>query len=499
MALFNYATKEITLKIVYYGPGLSGKTTNIHHLHSALNTNSKGKLLSLSTESDRTLFFDFLPIEIGKIKEFSIRFQLYTVPGQVRYNATRKVVLKGADAVVFVADSQRDMKYQNLESFENMRENLIANNLNPDEIPVLFQYNKRDLKNVLSVSELNEDLNANGDYRVIEAEAVNGKGVEDSFQIITKLVLKDIARKHKIEIQPASGKTQTMQEKEISEAASVSVQPRPEEDIFKADDFETDDALSIITGEDSDFDGEIEEIFPYEPAESAKHSSVEPEAVQAEDEAGLIEADEYDISAEVSDDAAFDLSPRMEEPLRENETVIEVWPESDDLPVAEALRDDSEAELFESTVYQIDEPLDFEDDKGHDFDKELQKFTTVKTLDEAVGSDKKNFTQPARKIRDIPDSESDIPSDRNFSTVSDDMLALSRMISDMKAAILSLRNEMHAIKKSLDNLNETAANNTAGDKKLDDIKKEQQKASSTLKELVTLFNELRSRKHWFKF
>src|SRR4030065_1095541 len=166
MALFNYATKEITLKIVYYGPGLSGKTTNIQNLHSALNPDNKGKLLSLSTESDRTLFFDFLPVELGKIKEFSIRFQLYTVPGQVRYNATRKVVLKGADAVVFVADSQREMREQNIESFENMRDNLIANNINPDEFPLVLQYNKRDLKNLLTVDELNTDLNFDNIYNV---------------------------------------------------------------------------------------------------------------------------------------------------------------------------------------------------------------------------------------------------------------------------------------------------------------------------------------------
>jgi mutual gliding-motility protein MglA len=206
MALFNYATKEITLKIVYYGPGLSGKTTNIQYLHSALNANNKGKLLSLATESDRTLFFDFLPIELGKIKEFSIRFQLYTVPGQVRYNATRKVVLKGADAVVFVADSQRDMIDQNVESFENMRENLIANNINPDEIPVVLQYNKRDLKGILTLDELNADINKKKVYDVVEAEAIHGKGVEDTFQLVTKLVLKEIVRKHKIEIQPAATK-----------------------------------------------------------------------------------------------------------------------------------------------------------------------------------------------------------------------------------------------------------------------------------------------------
>jgi signal recognition particle receptor subunit beta len=200
MALFNYATKEITLKIVYYGPGLSGKTTNLQHLHSVLNPENKGRLLSLSTEADRTLFFDFLPVELGRIRDFSIRFQLYTVPGQVRYNATRKVVLKGADAVVFVADSQHDMKEQNVESFENMRENLLANNINPDEVPVVLQYNKRDLGNVASVEELNSDLNRR-QYPIIEASAISGTGVEDSFRLVTRLLLKHISKKHQIEIQ----------------------------------------------------------------------------------------------------------------------------------------------------------------------------------------------------------------------------------------------------------------------------------------------------------
>ncbi|MDA8432615.1 MAG: GTPase domain-containing protein, partial [Nitrospiraceae bacterium] len=205
MALFNYATKEITLKIVYYGPGLSGKTTNLQYLHSILNPENKGRLLSLSTEADRTLFFDFLPVELGKIRDFSIRFQLYTVPGQVRYNATRKVVLKGADAVVFVADSQRDMREQNIESFENMRENLLSNNINPDEVPIVLQYNKRDLGNVASVEELNADLNRN-QYHVVESSAISGTGVEDSFRLITRLLLKYISKKHQIEIQPSKEK-----------------------------------------------------------------------------------------------------------------------------------------------------------------------------------------------------------------------------------------------------------------------------------------------------
>jgi signal recognition particle receptor subunit beta len=210
MALFNYATKEITLKIVYYGPGLSGKTTNLQHLHSVLNPETKGKLLSLSTEADRTLFFDFLPVELGKIRDFSIRFQLYTVPGQVRYNATRKVVLKGADAVVFVADSQNEMREQNIESFANMRENLSSNNIDPDQLPVVLQYNKRDLKNISTVEELNRELNTS-DYPVVEASAVNGAGVEDTFKIITKQLIKDISRKHRIEIQPAEEKREPIQ------------------------------------------------------------------------------------------------------------------------------------------------------------------------------------------------------------------------------------------------------------------------------------------------
>lgn len=212
MALFNYATKEITIKLVYYGPGLSGKTTNLQYLHSIFDPVKKGKLLSLATESDRTLFFDFLPLELGKISEFSVRFQLYTVPGQVRYNATRKLVLKGADAIVFVADSQREMREQNLESFKNMGENLIANSINPDDIPVIFQYNKRDLSNIMSVEEINRVLNESRKYDYREAVAVNGKGVEDTFKAITKIVINRIAEKHKLRIQPAEPHEQALQE-----------------------------------------------------------------------------------------------------------------------------------------------------------------------------------------------------------------------------------------------------------------------------------------------
>ena len=150
MVLFNYGTKEITAKIVYYGPGLCGKTTNLQYIHSQLDPGNRGKLLSLATESDRTLFFDFLPIDLGKISGFHVRFQLYTVPGQVHYNATRRMVLKGVDAVVFVADSQTAMMEHNVESFENLAENLEENGFEKEKMPLVLQLNKRDLPNVAS-------------------------------------------------------------------------------------------------------------------------------------------------------------------------------------------------------------------------------------------------------------------------------------------------------------------------------------------------------------
>ncbi len=222
MALFNYATKEITIKIVYYGPGLSGKTTNLQYLHSVLDPETKGKLLSLATEADRTLFFDFLPIELGKIRDFSVRFQLYTVPGQVRYNATRRLVLRGADAIVFVADSQQEIKEQNIESLKNMRENLTANNINPDDIPLILQYNKRDLKSIMSIDDLNKDLNEDRKYEYEESIAIDGTGVEETFQHITALAIKDISKKYSIKLRPSEESDEVIEAEIPSEKATVS-------------------------------------------------------------------------------------------------------------------------------------------------------------------------------------------------------------------------------------------------------------------------------------
>ena len=195
MVLFNYSTKELTAKIVYYGAGLCGKTTNLQWIHEQLPIKNKGKMLSLATEADRTLFFDFLPIELGTIRGMKTRVQLYTVPGQVFYNATRRMVLKGADCVIFVADSQEAMIDANVDAMKNLRENLVANELDPDHIPLVIQYNKRDLPNAAPLAELNKALNSRG-VPFVEASAKSGKGVEETLKVATQLVFKVLAGKY---------------------------------------------------------------------------------------------------------------------------------------------------------------------------------------------------------------------------------------------------------------------------------------------------------------
>src|SRR5215217_6311021 len=162
MVLFNHATREMTAKIVYYGPGLCGKTTNLMIIFDKLDPQSKGKMLSLATKTDRTLFFDLLPVDIGKVGTFNLKIQLYTVPGQVFYNETRKLVLKGADAVVFVADSQPSMVESNKESFANLMDNLQENQIDVADTPIVIQYNKRDLPNAMPVDDLAAALDLEG-------------------------------------------------------------------------------------------------------------------------------------------------------------------------------------------------------------------------------------------------------------------------------------------------------------------------------------------------
>jgi signal recognition particle receptor subunit beta len=191
MAVINYSKKEISAKIVYYGPSLCGKTTNIQSIYASVKPEQKGKLVSLATEADRTLFFDFLPIEIANIRGFKTRLHFYTVPGQVYYNSTRRAVLTGVDGLVFVADSQRDKMEENVESLNNLEENLNYYGKSLKTIPLVIQYNKRDLPDVTPISEMEQILNANG-YPCVEAVAATGEGVLETLTKITKMVLQHI-------------------------------------------------------------------------------------------------------------------------------------------------------------------------------------------------------------------------------------------------------------------------------------------------------------------
>lgn len=192
MVFFNYATMQMAAKIVYYGPGLCGKTTNLHYIYQKASPQSRGEMVSLETETDRTLFFDLLPLDVGVIGGFKTRLQLYTVPGQVFYNTTRKLVLKGADGIVFIADSQKPMLEANLESLGNLRENLAEIGLDLDETPLVFQLNKRDLPNALPPEELQRALDPGRLHEFVEASAVSGKGVFETLKLISRLTLKNL-------------------------------------------------------------------------------------------------------------------------------------------------------------------------------------------------------------------------------------------------------------------------------------------------------------------
>ncbi len=193
MSFINYSSREINCKLVYYGPGLCGKTTNLQYIYNKTKPDAKGKMISLATETERTLFFDFLPLSLGEIRGFKTRFHLYTVPGQVFYDASRKLILKGVDGVCFVADSQMERMEANIESLENLRDNLTEQGYDLDKLPYVVQYNKRDLPSVVPVEELSEVLNST---RVPEFEGVatTGVGVFDTLKALAKQVLTELRK-----------------------------------------------------------------------------------------------------------------------------------------------------------------------------------------------------------------------------------------------------------------------------------------------------------------
>jgi signal recognition particle receptor subunit beta len=192
MSMINYASREINCKIVYYGTGLGGKTTNLEYIYSRVNPDTKGKMISLATESERTLLFDFLPIDLGEVRGFKTRFHLYTVPGQVYYNASRRLILKGVDGLVFVADSQASRAEANIEAMHNLYENLETYGYELDKIPFAIQYNKRDMPNILPVTELRAQINPMG-VPDFEGTAVQGKGVFETLSCVSKLVVQSLS------------------------------------------------------------------------------------------------------------------------------------------------------------------------------------------------------------------------------------------------------------------------------------------------------------------
>lgn len=235
MASINYAAREISVKIVYYGPGLSGKTTNLQVIHRKVPQEYKSDMVSLATETDRTLFFDFLPLDLGKIKGFSTKFQLYTVPGQVYYNATRKLVLRGVDGVVFVADSAPDKVQENLESFQNLEENLAEYGYKRENVPIIIQYNKRDLPNAMTVEELQQLVNK---YNLPWSEAVanKGKGVFDSLKLIGKIVIDYLNKKYSRGSSPRAPEASLPSQPEVKRAYGQNPIP-PQQQQFQGGNF----------------------------------------------------------------------------------------------------------------------------------------------------------------------------------------------------------------------------------------------------------------------
>jgi signal recognition particle receptor subunit beta len=194
MTFINYAAREINCKIVYYGPGLCGKTTNLQWIYDKTNPQAKGKLISLATETDRTLFFDFLPLDLGTVRGFKTRFHLYTVPGQVFYDASRKLILKGVDGVIFVADSQEARMEANIESLQNLEKNLKEQGYDLKSVPYALQFNKRDLPTAVPAEKMYQQLNFKGEP-TFEAVAMNGTGVFDTLKAVAKLVLTELKKK----------------------------------------------------------------------------------------------------------------------------------------------------------------------------------------------------------------------------------------------------------------------------------------------------------------
>jgi len=336
MVIYNAATRELTAKIVYYGPGLCGKTTNLKVLHDRLEPGTAGKLLNLQTQSDRTIYFDLLPVELGDIKGYKIRFQLATVPGQTAFNETRRVVLKGVDGIVFVADSQWTMLPKNLESWQNLKDNLKANGIGFESVPVIVQYNKRDLGDILAVDAMQEALGLSS-YPFVEAVASAGRGVTETFKLISKLTFVDLLRRLQgrraeeanlpapVEPTSAADDLQTWKDsllnRESQPAVPVSRPQRPLSLVPPVSDDAPFDTTELARGVDDDEDGSPYEVpappmgsayeEPSEPPPPTPASTIRMEAVRIEDPAEPPAAPPDEAELEIEEPAEV-LSPADE-------------------------------------------------------------------------------------------------------------------------------------------------------------------------------------------
>lgn len=472
MALFNYTTKEITIKVVYYGPGLGGKTTNLQYLHFILDPNKKSRLVSLPTETDRTLFFDLLPVDLGKIRDFHVRFQLYTVPGQVRYNATRKLVLKGADAIVFVADSQREMKEQNIESFKNMKENLISNNIDPARIPVLFQYNKRDLTNILSIDELNKDLNEKRKYEYVETIATEGGGVEESFRNITKLIIAEIERRQKIKLSAPEEEIKPEEVQEVQVGVGVS-EPEEEEPVT------INPAIEPFLYREDAFN-EAEEIpvescssMPAEEPLTAK-PSIESAMFKAEpmEEMGNETAIEYKLSEPIAEEPALSPEPTVEPDMFKSEPQKDTE-EEEEIPAGFGY---GNVEEKTPVRFGIDEFIEV---------SETTKPVSKSNLKGSSVLDKGRYIIPDLEEETSPETVEQEP-------LLPETVTLEKAVEKPPDLTVQLDALVDNIKEILSTLKEM--NNLMGETIV-----EQRKINLQLRDISNNFEQIKMKKRWFRF
>ncbi len=340
MALINYPLKEMTIKIVYYGPGLSGKTTSLKYIYDNLPEKNKGKIVTLATEGDRTFFFDFLPITTGKIGSFNTRIQLYTVPGQVFYEKIRRMVLQGTDGVVFVADSQETALDANKESLSSLFRNLKVNNIEVEEIPIVFAYNKRDLPNILPVSTLNRELNENN-YPYFETSAITGEGIMETLRKALELTINSVKRRYKFQ----------------------SDSEREETIIFKEEDISKE-----IEKEEKSHKHSNEPSSPSKAIPEDDFSSHNEPTINMEDIDEITPIDEYDLELEDSD------IEEAEELLKKEEKMEAEKKEENDSGIDETLVSESKNILEEE-----DEPIPIDkiSELAEEFDKEEENLSEL--------------------------------------------------------------------------------------------------------------------------